>query len=137
MPNAQSRSIRVRNIQAGALVSESMKRAACLLFWVFLAAFMAEAQELPNSRDPGIRNETHSPRLKRTKRVKVKRPKVEHTAQYEFYKRVEEAAKEKQRILKYLSKRQFKDHRYFGHKRIPKKRPPHKMRYCNECGVRH
>lgn len=126
------------NIQAGALVSESMKRLAiCLLFCVFIVAFTVEAQELPNSRDPGQRNETHSPRLKREKKAKYKRPKVEHTARYEFYKRVEEAAKEKQRILKYLDKRQFKDHRYFGHKRIPKKRPPHKMRYCNECGVRH
>jgi len=115
-----------------------MKRLAiCLLFCVFIVAFTVEAQELPNSRDPGQRNETHSPRLKREKKAKYKRPKVEHTARYEFYKRVEEAAKEKQRILKYLDKRQFKDHRYFGHKRIPKKRPPHKMRYCNECGVRH
>lgn len=114
-----------------------MQRAACLLFCALIVAFTVEAQELPNSRDPGKRNETHNPRLTRTKKIKIKRPKVQHTAQYEFYKRVEEAAKEKQRILRFLSKRQFKDHRYFGHKRIPKKRPPHKMRYCNECGVRH
>lgn len=114
-----------------------MRPATCFLACIFIAGITAEAQELPNSRDPGTRNETHSPRLSKTKKVKYKRQKVENTAQYEFYKRVEEAAKEKQRILKYLDKRQFKDHRYFGHKRIPKKRPPHKMRYCNECGVRH
>jgi hypothetical protein len=75
--------------------------------------------------------------MTRSKAVKRKRQRVQDTPEYEFYKRVELAAKEKQRILKYLNKRQFKDHRYYGHKRIPKRRPPHKMRYCNECGVRH
>lgn len=95
----------------------------------------AYGQQVPTSRDPGRKNGVFSPRHQKT--TKQKRQKVEHTAQYEFYKRVEEAAKEKQRILKYLDKRQFKDHRFFGHKRIPKRRPPHKMRYCNECGVRH
>lgn len=115
-----------------------MKRhAICLLICACGLSIAAEAQDVPNSREPGKRNEVHSPNVARSKRVKHRRQKVEHTAQYEFYKRVEEAAKEKQRMLKYLDKRQFKDHRYFGHKRIPKKRPPHKMRYCNECGVRH
>lgn len=97
----------------------------------------ANAQQVPNSREPGKKIGVHSARLVKTKMVKHKRPKVEHTAQYEFYERVEQAAREKQRILKYLDKRQFKDHRHFGHKKLPKRRPPHKMRYCNECGIRH
>lgn len=112
-----------------------MKRFACLLVLFGVSLCAAQAQQAPTSRDPGKRNDVYSPR--HTKTVKRKRQKVEHSAQYEFYQRVEEAAKEKQRILKYLNKRQFKDHRFFGHKRIPKRRPPHKMRYCNECGVRH
>lgn len=66
-----------------------------------------------------------------------RKPKAKHTAQYEFYERVEKAAKEKQRLLKKLSKAQYSDPRYFGHKRIPKRRPPHKMRYCDECAIRH
>jgi hypothetical protein len=66
-----------------------------------------------------------------------RKPNVKHTAQYEFYERVEKAAKEKQRILKELSKPQYSDFRYFGHKKMPKKRRPHKMRYCGECQIRH
>lgn len=112
-----------------------MKHALCLLVMSMLAALTTSAQQVPNSREPAKSRGIFSPR--HTKVVKHRRQKVEHTAQYEFYERVEQAAKEKQRILKYLDKRQFKDHRYFGHKRIPKRRPPHKMRYCNECGVRH
>jgi hypothetical protein len=69
--------------------------------------------------------------------VRYKKPRVEHTAQYEFYERVEKAAREKQRILRILSKRAYTDPRYFGHKRIPKRRPPHKMRFCSECHIRH
>ncbi|MBL7848549.1 MAG: hypothetical protein JNL40_13855 [Cyclobacteriaceae bacterium] len=111
------------------------KFAWCLLAFLVTMGFWVTAQEAPNSREPGRSRGVHSAR--HAKSIKHKRQKVEHTAQYEFYERVEQAAKEKQRILKYLDKRQFKDHRYFGHKRIPKKRPPHKMRYCNECGVRH
>jgi hypothetical protein len=91
--------------------------------------------QFPTSREPGTKQGVHSPR--HTKTVKKKKRKVQHTAQYEFYERVEQAAKEKQRILKYLSRPQFSDHRHLGHKKIPKKRPPHKMRYCRECGIRH
>lgn len=104
---------------------------------LILLSFGVFAQEQPNSRELGVHNGVHSPKLIKSKKVKVKRQKVEHSAQYEFYERVERAAKEKQRILKYLDKRQFKDHRHFGHKKIPKRRVPHKMRYCNECGIRH
>ncbi len=74
---------------------------------------------------------------KRRQRLLFKKPKVENTARYEFYKRVEEAAKEKQRILKKLSKPQYSDFAYFGHKNKPKKHKPYEMRYCKECGIRH
>ena len=73
----------------------------------------------------------------RIKSSKYKRPKVEHTARFEYYVRVEKAAKEKQRILKELDKPQYSDKQYFGHKQLPKKRPYWKMRYCSECGIRH
>ena len=66
-----------------------------------------------------------------------KKPKVKHTAVYEYYARVEKAAKEKQKMLKELSKPQYANPLYYGHKRMPKKNPPHKMRYCKECGIRH
>ena len=89
---------------------------------------------LPNS-SVAKKSRFYSPKL--AKSVKRKKPKAKHTAQYEFYKRVEQAAKDKQRILKQLAKPQFSNPAYFGHKRKPKKRPPHRMRYCSECHIRH
>jgi hypothetical protein len=72
-----------------------------------------------------------------SRNASVKKGNVKHSARYEFYERIEQAAREKQRIIKKLSKAQYSDPRYFGHKRIPKRRPVHKMRYCGECGIRH
>jgi hypothetical protein len=73
----------------------------------------------------------------RIKPFKWKRTNVKRTAQYEFYKRVEEAAKEHQRILRKLHRPQYSDFLYYGHKRKPKKHSPDQMRYCKECGIRH
>lgn len=118
------------------------------------ASGQALGQDGANARSPGTRKETSSmlPEMTAVTKKKVKHRKgffspsrnasfkkanVKHTARYEFYERIEEAAKEKQRILKKLSKAQYSDPRYFGHKRIPKRRPPHKMKYCEICGIRH
>lgn len=108
-----------------------------LILPAFLLSFgFASGQAtVPNSLEPGKLKVFHEPHHVKAK--KVKKPKVTHTARYEFYERVEKAAKEKQRILKRLSKAQFSDPRYFGHKRIPRRRASFKMRYCNECGIRH
>jgi hypothetical protein len=98
----------------------------------------AEVEEKvqPNSLHPGYtKKKYYAPR--HVKASKYRRPKVTHTARYEFYERVEEAAKRKQKLLKKLAKPQFSDFSYFGHKQKPKKRKPHKMRYCKECGIRH
>ena len=73
----------------------------------------------------------------REKGFHYKPPNVKHTAQYEFYKRVARAAKEHQRALRKLAKPQYSNFLYYGHKRKPKKHPPNKMRYCDECGIRH
>ena len=80
---------------------------------------------------------TPKQRITRKQKLAFKRPNVRHTAQYEFYERIEKAAKEKQRILRKLAKPQYSDFRYFGHKNPPKKHLPYAMRYCKECGIRH
>lgn len=113
-------------------------------FWIYFVGLLvfvcvrADAQTsispLPNSNDTKT-SRFYSPKL--AKSVKHKKPKVKHTAPYEFYKRVELAAKDKQRILKKLAKSQYSNPAYFGHKRKPKKSPPHRMRYCSECHIRH
>jgi hypothetical protein len=113
----------------------------CLILAVpgFTLEGRAQEKQFPNSLNPGY---SSTATIKHSKKRKARffaprRPNVKHTARYEFYERVEKAAKEKQRILKELSKPQYSDYRYFGHKKIPKRRKPHKMRYCDVCGIRH
>ena len=107
----------------------------CLLV-LSLSFTLARGQtNLPDSRSPGVKQVYYAPHG--VKSANAKKGNVKHSARFEFYKRVEKAAKEKQRILKKLSKVQFSDPRYFGHKRIPARRSSHKMRYCEECGIRH
>ena len=85
--------------------------------------------------EPAHRKGIFSPH--RAKAYKLKKIKVTHSAQYEFYKRVEQAAKDHQKELKKLAKPQYSNFLYYGHKRKPKIHPPEKMRYCPECGIRH
>ncbi|MFM8912499.1 MAG: hypothetical protein ACKOE6_06185 [Flammeovirgaceae bacterium] len=74
---------------------------------------------------------------KRRHRLLFKKPNVKHTARYEYYKRMELVAKEKQKMLRMMAKPQYSDFAYFGHKRKPKRHLPFAMRYCKECGIRH
>lgn len=59
---------------------------------------------------------------------------VRRTARYEFYDRVEQAAKLRKRLLVEQARHKKSN---FGHRKNPPRRPPHKMRYCHECGIRH
>lgn len=113
-----------------------------IVMGVALCFFGAAAQTASEERVPATslspghtKKKYYAPR--HVSVTKIKKPNVKHTARYEFYKRVEEAAKRRQKLLKKLAKPQFSDFSYFGHKRKPKKHKPHKMRYCNECGIRH
>ena len=90
---------------------------------------------LPTSLAPSQPKKTQASH--RIKATKFHKTKVRHTARYEFYERVEKAAKEKQKILRKLAKPQYSNPRYFGHKCLPKKRQYWRMRYCKECGIRH
>lgn len=112
------------------------------IFFVFALALLAHGLFAQNSVDPRSTKEIASPKKQhfgpqRARSIKSKKKNVKHSAQYEFYKRVELAAKDKQRLLKKLSKPQFSDPAYFGHKKKPKKRPAHKMKFCHECHIRH
>ena len=79
----------------------------------------------------------HKQRITRKQKLLFRKPNVKHTAEYEFYVRIEKAAKAKQKLLRKLAKPQYSDFTYFGHKRPPKKHLPFAMRYCKECGLRH
>jgi hypothetical protein len=91
------------------------------------------SNELEVKSDKAKRAHISSKRQK----ILLKRAKVKHTAQYEFYARIEQAAKNKQRILKKMATPQYANPLYFGHKRSPKRNPVYKMKYCKECGIRH
>lgn len=55
----------------------------------------------------------------------------------EYEERMQQNVKEKRKKAKEMEKPQYSDWTYFGHKRKPKKRSPDKMKYCDECGIRH
>jgi hypothetical protein len=74
---------------------------------------------------------------KRRHRLLFKKPNVKHTARFEYYKRMEWVAKEKQKMLRKMAQPQYSDFAYFGHKRKPKRHMPYAMQYCKECGIRH
>ena len=63
--------------------------------------------------------------------------KTTYDQQQEYYERVAAVAKAREKTARIMEKPQYSDPMYFGHKRKPKKRPPHKMRLCKECGIRH
>lgn len=63
--------------------------------------------------------------------------KVTYKAEQEFYDRKAELGKQTRKNEKELEKPENSDPLYFGHKRPPKKRPVHRMKYCKVCGIRH
>ena len=89
----------------------------------------------PNSLTPGNSKRSYAPKHFRS--AKYGKFKVTRSPEYEFYKRVENAAKEKQKILRRLAKPQDSNWLYFGHRHPPKKHRPNRMKYCSECGIRH
>jgi hypothetical protein len=85
----------------------------------------------------GTSKKAYRLRLTRKQRLLLRHPKVKHSAEYEFYARVEKAAREKQKMLRKMAKPQYSNFLYYGHKSPPKKHLPFQMRYCKECGIRH
>lgn len=108
-----------------------------LLLMPFLVIGQSKEQGsmLPTSLAPSQPQKAHASH--RIKATKFHKANVRHTARYEFYERVEKAAKEKQKVMRKMAKPQYSNPRYFGHKCLPKKRPYWRMRYCKECGIRH
>jgi hypothetical protein len=92
-------------------------------------------QSLPEEKVHVQNKRAHRPTKERS--VRPKKINVKHTPRYEFYARVEQVAKEKQRMLRKMDEPQYTNPLYFGHKRPPKRHEAHKMRYCKECGIRH
>jgi hypothetical protein len=121
------------------------------IVFLFFAVSIAYAQqsprntpsEIPSSRDPEVKDSKRKPEQpKATKAKKNKSGKNNITVYYdvkvqEFYKRMEANAKRYKKMQKDMKKPQYSDPMYFGHKKMPKKRPPGKKKFCNECGMAH
>jgi hypothetical protein len=109
----------------------------CALFFMG-CAMSSRAQNYPSgptSLSPAVQPVYKVNKL--TREAKRIQPKVKHSAEFQFYDRVQRAAKSKKRTLRKLNKPQYTNPLYFGHKNPPKKREVHKMRFCSECGIRH
>lgn len=112
-----------------------------LLALALMAGFsQAYAQ---TSRDPGTGDHNaprpYLPLKKVTSRKYQKKMAAKTTVdlQREYYERVDAVMKQRKKAAKIMQKPQYSDPMYFGHKRPPKKRPPQKMKFCKECGIRH
>jgi len=90
-------------------------------------------QPSPTSVNPGAPSQAYGPK----KSSKKKSASATHDAERDYYERKEELAKTRRKNEKMMDKPQYSDPLYFGHKKPPKKRPPNKMKYCKECGLRH
>lgn len=85
----------------------------------------------PSSLSPYYPQEEKAPQKKKSS------GKVTYNAEQKYYDRVEAIAKQERKNEKEMEKPENSDPLYFGHKKPPKKRPPHKMKYCKVCGIRH
>lgn len=122
-------------------------RIIILVFLVFLAAEadaqfkkkkkQTEAAEMtrqqPNSLDPT--SSTRKEYAPKASRKSTKGPT--YGLEQQYYDRMEAVAKERRKTERIMEKPQYSDPSYFGHKRPPKKRKPSKMKFCQECGIRH
>lgn len=99
-----------------------------------------EQRAAPNSLSPNSFN-SYYPEQKKESRARAKKKaslgKTTYNAEREYYERVEAVAKTRRKNERLSLKPQYSDPSYFGHKRPPKKNPPHKMKFCKECGIRH
>jgi hypothetical protein len=85
----------------------------------------------PTTLDPNVKQEFREP----PKKKKSKGPTYE--SEQHYYERMASLEKERRKNERMLDKPQYSDPAYFGHKRPPKRRPPHKMKFCKVCGIRH
>jgi hypothetical protein len=121
---------------------QNIKLGFFIAFTAMMVSFTCHAQEstLGDHKEEVTTKTTKKPqkvRLTRKQRLLLRHPNVKHSAEYEFYARVEKVAREKQKMLKKMAKPQYSNFLYFGHKNPPKKHLPFQMRYCKECGIRH
>ena len=74
------------------------------------------------------------------RKVKKKKSTVTYDAQNEYYDRIENTWRAREKREKSFERGGATDYMkppYFGHKKPPKIRPLEKRKYCKICGIRH
>lgn len=90
----------------------------------------------PNTLQPVNPVKYYGPRKSKKK---PKKP-VTYDAQNEYYDRIENTWREREKREKSYERGERPDNLkppYFGHKKPPKIRPIEKRKYCKICGIRH
>jgi hypothetical protein len=124
-----------------------MKFPLVTIILIFSAALIAEVQaqskepvnpadkNFPTTLQPVNPVKYYGPR-----KAKKKKKTVTYDAQNEYYERIENTWREREKREKTFERREATDYMkppYFGHKKPPKIRPLEKRRYCKICGIRH
>ena len=124
-----------------------MKSLVPLLTFICSATIVAEVgaqikgagnpadKNFPNTLQPVNPVKHYGPR-----KEKKKKKSVTYDAKNEYNDRMEKTWREREKREKTLERGEAFDIMkppYFGHKRIPKRHPSLKIRYCRECGIRH
>ena len=92
----------------------------------------------PTTLDPNVQ-QTLEPKKQTSKRSKKRKSSKgnSYSPEQDHSDKMAALDKERRKVERMADKPQYSDPSYFGHKRPPKKRPPGKMKYCKECGLRH
>ena len=93
-------------------------------------------KDFPTTLQPVNPVKYYGPRKKK----KNKKKSRTYDARDEYYQRVEQAWKEREKRERVTSLNGGVDYMkppYFGHKKPPKIRPIEKRKYCKICGIRH
>ncbi len=127
-----------------------MKFKMVLVMLIFSAAMAVEVlaqqskepvkstdKNFPSTLQPVNPVKYYGPRKEKKKKQKGT---VTHDAQNEYYKRIENTWREREKREKTYERGGGVDKMkppYFGHKKPPKIRPIEKRKYCKVCGIRH
>lgn len=120
---------------------QSARFSICLVLLFFSVASFAQKKKSqqqqtatqPSSIDAYAPQQNYTPVQKKAK----SNQKIKYDSREDFYKRMELVAKQRRYAERQMLKPQYSDPSYFGHKKKPKRRPPGKIKYCKECGIRH
>lgn len=98
----------------------------------------AAKRDLENNQPTSLDPETNMPMPEvREPKKQTKTNGPTYNSQKEFEQRMKDRAKTNRRNEKLLMTPQYSNPLYFGHKRAPKKHSYKKMKFCQECGIRH